>query len=143
MQLSRLTLPQAGENSKDSRKRQIAPTLPNGKAGARVVSGVDVRQSLKKVLQVEERVKVVFLDRLHALYPLSRTIWVFGVATALEIYRNKDLVEQAFGNLKERLNLRRTLVSSEQSLDGKLFVEFVALIYLSYLKKADAGCRFV
>jgi transposase len=54
---------------------------------------------------------------------------------ALEIYRNKDLVEKAFGNLKERLNLRRTLVSSEQSLDGKLFVEFIALIYLSYIKK--------
>lgn len=55
--------------------------------------------------------------------------------TALELYRNKDLVEKAFGNLKERLNMRRTLVSSEQSLDGKLFVEFVALIYLSYIKK--------
>ncbi|WP_366921547.1 IS1634 family transposase [Metallumcola ferriviriculae] len=55
--------------------------------------------------------------------------------TALEFYRNKDVVEKAFGNLKERLNMRRTLVSSEQSLDGKLFVEFVALIYLSYIKK--------
>ena len=55
--------------------------------------------------------------------------------TALELYRNKDVVEKAFGNLKERLNMRRTLVSSEQSLDGKLFVQFVALIYLSYLKK--------
>lgn len=55
--------------------------------------------------------------------------------TALELYRNKDVVEKAFGNLKDRLNLRRTLVSSEQSLDGKLFVEFVALIYLSYIKK--------
>jgi transposase len=55
--------------------------------------------------------------------------------TALAIYRNKDLVEKAFGNLKERLNMRRTLVSSEKSLDGKLFVQFVALIYLSYIKK--------
>jgi transposase len=54
---------------------------------------------------------------------------------ALEIYRNKDLVEKAFGNLKERLNFSRTAVSSDQSLDGKLFVEFVALIYLSYVKK--------
>lgn len=51
---------------------------------------------------------------------------------ALQIYRNKDLVEKAFGNLKERLNLRRLSVSSEQSLDGKLFVEFIALIILSY-----------
>lgn len=55
--------------------------------------------------------------------------------TALAIYRNKDLVEKAFGNLKERLNMRRTLVSSERSLDGKLFVQFVALIFLSYIKK--------
>ena len=55
--------------------------------------------------------------------------------TALEIYRNKDVVEKAFGNLKERLNMRRMLVSSEQSLEGKLFVEFIALIYLSYIKK--------
>jgi len=54
---------------------------------------------------------------------------------ALEIYRNKDLVEKAFGNLKERLNFNRTAVSSDQSLDGKLFVEFIALIYLSCLKK--------
>ncbi|WP_291492397.1 IS1634 family transposase [Desulfurella sp.] len=54
---------------------------------------------------------------------------------ALEIYRNKDLVEKAFGDLKERLNFRRLLVSSEQSLDGKLFVEFIALIILSYIKK--------
>ena len=54
---------------------------------------------------------------------------------ALEIYRNKDLVEKAFENLKERLNLRRLAVSSEQSLDGKLFVQFVALIYLSYITK--------
>ena len=53
---------------------------------------------------------------------------------ALETYRNKDLVEKAFGNLKERLNLRRTAVSSESSLEGKLFVQFIALIYLSYIK---------
>jgi transposase len=55
---------------------------------------------------------------------------------ALEIYRSKDLVEKAFGNLKERLNMRRTSVSSPENLEGKLFVQFVALIYLSYINKA-------
>lgn len=54
---------------------------------------------------------------------------------ALYIYRQKDVVEKAFGNIKERLNMRRTLVSSEKSLDGKMFVLFVALIYLSYINK--------
>jgi exonuclease V gamma subunit len=32
--------------------------------------------------------------------------------------------------------LRRTSVSSEENLDGKLFVQFVALMYLSYVSKA-------
>jgi len=54
---------------------------------------------------------------------------------ALEKYRTKDLIEKAFGNLKERLNMRRTSVSSSENLEGKLFVQFVALIYLSYIKK--------
>lgn len=60
---------------------------------------------------------------------------------ALDIYRNKDVVEKAFSDIKGRLNCRRTLVSSELSLDGKLFVEFIALIVLSYIKKhmQDAG----
>ncbi|MTW87422.1 transposase [Virgibacillus dakarensis] len=54
---------------------------------------------------------------------------------ALALYRSKDIVEKGFGNLKERLNFRRSEVSSELSLNGKLFVEFIALIYLSYIKK--------
>ena len=55
--------------------------------------------------------------------------------SALEIYRNKDTVEKAFENLKERLNMRRLTVSSEQSLNGKLFVQFIALIFLSYITR--------
>jgi len=55
--------------------------------------------------------------------------------TALSLYRMRDVVEKAFWNVKERLNLKRTMTSSESSLEGKLFVEFVALIYLSYIQK--------
>ena len=54
---------------------------------------------------------------------------------ALALYKSKEIVEKAFGNLKERLNFRRMQVSSELSLNGKLFVQFIALIYLSYVKK--------
>lgn len=54
---------------------------------------------------------------------------------ALELYRTKDVVEKGFNNLKEKLNLRRLLVSSEQSLEGKLFAQFVALIFISYINK--------
>lgn len=62
---------------------------------------------------------------------------------AIQLYRTRDVVEKAFGNLKDRLNFRRSLTSSESALNGKLFVEFVALIYLSYIKsKMDKAGLF-
>lgn len=45
------------------------------------------------------------------------------------------VVEKAFFDLKDRSGFNRPAVSSDTSLDGKLFVEFIALIYLSYIKK--------
>jgi transposase len=50
---------------------------------------------------------------------------------ALCIYRNKDLIEKSFGNLKNRLSMKRPLVSSSESLEGKLFVQFVGLMLVS------------
>jgi transposase len=62
---------------------------------------------------------------------------------ALELYRNKDLIEKAFENIKERLSFRRMLVSSEKSLDGKLFVEFIALIIMSDIKRRMQGTKLL
>lgn len=59
--------------------------------------------------------------------------------TALHLYRMKDVVEKAFGNIKERLNMRRLLVSSEKGLDGKIFTEFVSLILISHLDHKMKG----
>jgi len=55
---------------------------------------------------------------------------------ALKIYRSKDLIEKAFTDLKDRLNMRRTSVSSEENMEGKLFLQFIGLIFLSYVKQA-------
>jgi transposase len=55
---------------------------------------------------------------------------------ALRLYRSKDMIEKAFSDLKGRLGMRRTSVSSEENLEGKLFLQFLALIYLSYVKRA-------
>jgi transposase len=53
----------------------------------------------------------------------------------LEIYRSKDIIEKAFGNLKERLSMRRMRVHSEECSEGKLFVQYIALIYVAYIDK--------
>ena len=55
--------------------------------------------------------------------------------TALEIYRKKDMVEKAFDNLKERLEMKRTAVHSDGALAGKFFIQFLALIFVSYIHK--------
>lgn len=54
---------------------------------------------------------------------------------AIKLYRVRDLKEKAFANLKERLDMRRMSASSSENFEGKLFVQFLALIYLSYIKK--------
>lgn len=62
---------------------------------------------------------------------------------ARRIYSLKDLIEKSFGNLKERLSMRRMSVASEENFEGKLFVQFVALQMVSYIKKQmDANGLF-
>ena len=95
----------------------------------------EVKTTPKRGARVTVKEEAVAKAKRYYGYFALVTNETMDAVTALELYRNKDVVEKAFGNLKERLNMRRTLVSSEQSLDGKLFVEFVALIYLSYIKK--------
>jgi len=58
---------------------------------------------------------------------------VTDAGDALTIYRNKDVAEKAFCNIKHRLDLKRTRVSSEEALEGKLFLQFIALSYVSHI----------
>ncbi|MDN7023845.1 IS1634 family transposase [Methanoculleus sp. FWC-SCC1] len=94
-----------------------------------------IRTTPKRGTHVTIREEVISKARRYYGFFALITNETMDAVTALELYRTKDVVEKAFGNLKERLSMRRALVSSEQSLDGKLFVQFVALIYLSYIKK--------
>ena len=52
---------------------------------------------------------------------------------ALTIYRNKDIVEKGFLRLKVNLNLGRLRVHSDDRMQNKVFIGFIALILLSHL----------
>ena len=58
-----------------------------------------------------------------------------GASETLALYRGKDVVEKAFGNCKDALELRRIGVHSDAALTGTVFVQFVALILISYIQK--------
>ena len=50
----------------------------------------------------------------------------------LEKYRNKDIVEKSFDNLKNEIDMKRLRCHSDNTVDGKLFVSFIALIIRAY-----------
>jgi len=54
---------------------------------------------------------------------------------ALKVYRSRALIEKSFDNIKERLNMRSNSEASERNLDGKLFVQFVAHMFVSSIDK--------
>ncbi len=60
---------------------------------------------------------------------------------SLQIYRDKDVVEKCFDDLKNQLDMKRLRMHSSETVDGRLFIQFVALIYMSALhremRKAD------
>lgn len=95
----------------------------------------EIKKTPKRGIQVKVKNEAIREAKRYFGYFALASNEKMEAFTALNIYRMKDVVEKAFGNIKERLNMRRLLVSSERSLDGKLFVEFVALIFISYLNK--------
>lgn len=54
---------------------------------------------------------------------------------SLQIYRDKDVVEKCFDDLKNQLDMKRLRMHSSETVDGRLFVQFIALIYMSALRK--------
>lgn len=54
---------------------------------------------------------------------------------ALQVYRNKDLVEKTFDDLKNSIDSKRLRVHLNESMKGRLFIQFIALIFISYISK--------
>ena len=52
---------------------------------------------------------------------------------AIKTYRNKDVVEKSFDNLKNALDMKRLRVHLKENMKGRLFIQFIALILTSYI----------
>ena len=51
------------------------------------------------------------------------------------LYRNKDCVEKCFDTMKNELSTNRLRVHSRESMEGRLFISFLALILSSWIYK--------
>ena len=54
---------------------------------------------------------------------------------AMRVYRDKDAVEKCFDDLKNSLDMKRLRMHTAATVDGRLFVQFIALILISAIRK--------
>jgi transposase len=54
---------------------------------------------------------------------------------ALKIYREKDVVEKCFDDLKNELDMKRLRVHNSFRMKSRLFIQFIAIILLSQIRK--------
>lgn len=84
-------------------------------------------------------------DKIDALkaqlgyFALISTDKALNAKQALNIYRQKDVIEKSFDQLKNGMDYRRMRTHYTQTTDGKLFVAFLGLILRSVLMQAIKG----
>ena len=54
---------------------------------------------------------------------------------ALEVYRDKDAVEKCFDDLKNDLDMKRLRIHSAAAMEGRIFIQFIALLITTRLKQ--------
>jgi len=62
---------------------------------------------------------------------------------AMQVCRDKDAVEQCFDNLTNSLDMKRLRIQSAAKVDGRLFVQFIALTLISALRKQMRDTRLI
>lgn len=62
---------------------------------------------------------------------------------ALQVYRDKDVVEKCFDDLKNSLDMKRLRMHTIETVDGRLFVQFIALIFMSALRREMRDSRLI
>ena len=53
---------------------------------------------------------------------------------ALRTYRQKDVIENSFDDLKNQMDMKRLRVHSSAAMDTRIFLQFLALILLSHIR---------
>ena len=120
-----------------------------------LVSGVTIdshKKFYKQFFQVKETPKrgrkVAYNQSAIEEYKNNTTGWLVMITNdvkdpvkALEIYRRKDSVEKAFDDLKNELDCKRLRIHSSKAMDGRLFLQFIALILTIKIRLTlnDAG----
>lgn len=85
--------------------------------------------------------KVMYKEDEIQKYKQNHTGWFVMISNktkdateALRNYRQKDAVEKGFDDLKNDLDMKRLRIHSNAAMEGRFFIQFIALILVTYLK---------
>ena len=93
-------------------------------------------------------VKVEFNEDTIDEYKRNRVGWfvlagndIKDKVKALEVYRAKDAVEKCFDDLKNDLDMKRIRMHTKETMEGRIFIQFIALLITTRLKEvmSEAG----
>jgi transposase len=102
-----------------------------------------IRKSEKQEIgyTVNFREDVIADELAHAGWLVTVSNHIQDAAEAIGIYREKDVVEKGFLRIKHSLGLDRLRVHSQQAMESKVFVGFIALILSSHIHRTmlDTG----
>jgi transposase len=95
-----------------------------------------VKTTAKRGMKVSYNTEAVsqYISR-YAGFQAILTNSIKDPVKALQIYRDKDIVEKCFDDLKNQLDMKRLRMHSSAAVDGRLFIQFIALIYISAIRK--------
>jgi len=100
-------------------------------------------KSKKKYLVVKKQNGTFVISRnkkviAHELLLMGKLILItnnhpFSKEHTLQLYRSKDGIEKVFSSLKHDVKEKRSRTSSSNTMKGSIFINFLALILLSYV----------
>ena len=94
-----------------------------------------VKDTPKRGLMVTENLEAVEkTKKKHVGFFCLLTRHKADALAVIEIYRNKQAVENCFDDLKNMLDMKRLRIQSSQAMDARLFIQFIALILLSKVR---------
>nr|WP_302144301.1 hypothetical protein [uncultured Schaedlerella sp.] len=99
-----------------------------------------VKETPKRGRKVEYNQEAIDAHRKNSIgWFVLATNDVKNPVEALEIYRMKDTIEKHFDDLKNDLDMKRLRIHSSAAMDGRLFIQYIALILSSQIKNIMDG----
>jgi transposase len=96
-----------------------------------------VKETPKRGRKVIENTKAVQASiKAYSGFSCILTTKKMSAIEALKIYRSKQTTENGFDDLKNSLDMKRLRIHSDQAMDSRIFIQFIALILSSAIRNA-------